>query len=95
MHYNATGEESNKQNKNKQLDCRSSSPFALSSAHLILDGLLVDGFGGVTNNARLLLVPQPLAVLDVTLDIRVRRRLAVRVDNVSCADQLRGRARST
>lgn len=55
-------------------------------SHLVLDGLLVDGLGCVADYACLLLVPQPFAVLDVTLDIRIRRCLAVGVHNVACAD---------
>lgn len=74
--------------KQTEFDCRSCSPFASSSSHLVFDGLLVDGLGCVAHYACLLLVPQPFAVLDVTLDIRIRRCLAVRVHNVACADQL-------
>lgn len=55
-------------------------------AHLVFDGLLVEWLCGVPHYARLLLVPQTLTILDVALDIGIRRRLAVGVHNIPCAN---------
>lgn len=57
-------------------------------AYLILQRLLVDRFGRVPNHARLLLLPQPVAVLHVAFHVRVGQCFTVGRHNVPGAYDL-------